>query len=366
MSDATGGQGVPPEPASGDAAQGRTLDTPGRSPDPQIHPRWATTTWWRVVSAVEITVLAVLGYMAKGDRYPLVEPPAYGSYLMPVTRSEIVGAVIIFCVFSFWGLLILTGRPWSKLVLAVGLAVAVAVAVFLFEWGTEERLSMSSLPVPSPAWQQALDTCREQYPTAAEEAYARWRVPDECRDIWLNAAVTATTTTTTTDPLMEAFLEMRADKGGTTATTLPTVDAARAALNASLDAEARAALKALDDSHGAIARTLDKNDQATLIVLAASLSSENQSFKDNAREAARDTLDSLDWAAFQLVEDTEIRLGDLLSADAAASIDRYLSIVSPRRSDLDTFLDVMGFGLNTAEVDAPTRSPELTGNFQEQ
>ena len=290
MSNTTGGPRVPPEPASGDAAQGQTSDTPERSPDPQIHPRWATTTWWRVVSAVEITVLAVLGYMAKGDRYPLVRAPCLR--LLPNARDPFRNRGSrdhILCVDRAGDTLrspMVETRPGrgssrdpdrDRVPVRVG----------------HRRASLNELPtspVPPP-WRQAYDTCSEQYPTAAEEAFARWRVPDECRDIWLNAAVTATTTTTTTDPLMEAFLEMRADKGGTTATTLPTVDAARAGLRASLDAEARAALKALDDSHEVIARALDKNDQAALIALLASLSSDNQSFKDNAQEAAREILD---------------------------------------------------------------------------
>ena len=105
-------------------------------------------------------------------------------------------------------------------------------------------------------------------------------------------------------------------------------------------------------AHESLARALDKNDQAAMIALGASLSSDNQSFKDNAQEAARESLDSLDWAAYQLVVDTATRLGDVLSAGALDAINRYLSIVTPHSSDIDTFLDTMGFGLNTAEVDA--------------
>ena len=155
--------------------QPRPKHAPEEGPDSsepkQAHPRWAITSWWKVVIAAEVTVLAVLGYMAYGDRYPFIATPVPGPGLSlePVTRSETVGFVILFCLFC--GLAISSGRPWSKLGLAVGLAVTLAVVVFLFDWGTEERLSMNSLPVPSPARQQATDTCRSQYPTAAEEAF---------------------------------------------------------------------------------------------------------------------------------------------------------------------------------------------------
>ena len=92
VSDTSGGQGVPPEPASGDATQDRTLDTPERSPDEQIHPRWATTSWWRVVVVVivvEITVLVVLGYMALWGSVPVYRDPGPETGAVPRARDPL-------------------------------------------------------------------------------------------------------------------------------------------------------------------------------------------------------------------------------------------------------------------------------------
>ena len=288
-------------------------------------------------------MLAVLGYIASGDRYPLVKTsrgPAADSYFTPVTPPEIVGAVILFCVF--WGVLILSVRSWSKLVLAVGLAVTLAVTVFLFEWGTEERLSTSSLPVPSPAWRQASDACRERYPAAAEEAFDQGRVPDECRDIWLNAATTTTTTTT----------------------TLPLIQTKRADLLHDLDTEDRAALKALGDAYEILHRALDDNEQTAILAYVAARNSGNQDLEDTAQEVMAGTLDDLDRTGIQLVFDAyrlreqldskqynlDVRDGTIRSADPWIAINGYLSVAHPDSSDFDRVLDVLGFDLNMTEV----------------
>ena len=317
--------------------QPRPKHAPEEGPDSsepkQAHPRWAITSWWWVVIAAEVTVLAVLGYMASGDRYPLAKTsrwPAPDSYT-PVTPSEIVGTVILGGVLI--GVFTLFVRWWWKLVLVAALAVTLAVVVFLFDWGTEERLSMNSLPVPSPAWRQAHDTCREQYPTAAEEAFRRGRVPDECRDIWLNAATTTTTTTT----------------------TLPPIQTKRARLLRDLDAEDRAALKALSDTYEILARALDNNEQTAILAYVAAQNSGNQELEDTAREIMADTLDDLDRIAIQLVFDAYGRLREQLDSkqfiDPWDGINGYLSIAKPKLSAFDRVLDAMDFDLNMTEVD---------------
>jgi len=283
--------------------------------------------------------------MASGDRYPLVNTshwPASASYIQPVTPSETVGAVILVGVVI--GLVVISRRPWSKFVLAVGLAVALAVAVFLFEWGSERRLPHNYLPVPSDAWLQAFVTCRDQYPTAAEEAFARWRVPDECRNIWLNAATTTTTTTTT---------------------TLPPIQTRRAELRRDLDAKDRAALESLRDTYEILARALDNNEQTAILAYLAAQNSGNQDLEDTAQEVMASMLDDLDRTAIQLVYDAygrlreqldskqhnfDVRDGTLRSAAPWRAINRYLSVAQPNPSDFDKVLDAMGFDLNMTEV----------------
>ena len=158
-----------------------------------------------------------------------------------------------------------------------------------FEWGSEERLSFD-LPLPFSPLQQASDTCREQYPAAAEEAFARWRVPDECRTIWLN---TATTTTTT---------------------TLPPIQTRRAELRDDLDAKDWAALEALGDAYDILARALDNNEQTAILAFVAARNSGNQDLEDTAGEVMASMLDDLDRTAIQLVYDARGRLREQLDS----------------------------------------------------
>ena len=336
-----------PEPAPGNGAQGSTPDSPDRPTDTETWPLWVTTWWWVIIIAAEIALLVWLGAMAYGQRYPLVSTfvrPLSFSYIAPVTRSETVGTVILIVVGI--GLLSLTGRGLWKPGLATVLAVVLAVVVFLFGWGTENRLSPDD-GLSLPASLDASALCRERYPAAADQAFRRNQVPDECRNIWLDAA-----TTTTTTPLLDDTFEELQRSGLTPTTTQLTVETARAELNAALDTQTRAALKALDDAHEVMIRTLDKTDQAAFLALKVADDSGDQALKDSTLEAARDTLDSLDQAAYALVVDAFVQLLNLLNTDTSAAIDRYLPLVHLNPSELDRFLNSMGLGLNTSEVDA--------------
>lgn len=159
------------------------------------------------------------------------------------------------------------------------------------------------------------------------------RVPDECRDIWINAG----TTTTTLPP---------------TTTTVAPAQMARTALNRSLNAGDRAALRALATTYDVLARALDNNDQAALIARRAALESGDRKLKDAVGEVLAKTLDSLDRTALQLVSDANERLGNQLTPADWVAIDRYLSFVRPSPSDFDRTLDAMVLRLNMTELEA--------------
>ncbi|MCY4369920.1 MAG: hypothetical protein OXF41_11040 [bacterium] len=308
-----------------------------REPE-RAHPRWATTSWWRVVVVAEVTVLAVLGYMASGERFPFYPDPQPS--LADLTHSEIVGCVILAVVGV--GLLGLPGRWWWKPGLAAALAVALGVVVIAFGWGIEDqRLYVLDHPGPDLEFVQDAHACRERAPTTAQKAFSVGRVPDECRDIWLNAATTTTTT------------------------TLPPIQTKRADLLHDLDTEDRAALEALGDAYEILGRSLDDNEQTAILAYVAARNSGNQDLEDTAQEVMAGTLDDLDRTGIQLVFDAygrlreqlyskqsniDVRDGTIRSADPWIAINGYLSVAQPDSSDFDSVLDAMGFDLNMTEV----------------
>ena len=306
------------------------MTTPDSSVEPEIGSR-STAGWWGFVVAAEVVALVGLGVIAYGERFPFYphQPPS----LAPSTHSDTVGLVILAVVGV--GLLGLPGHWWWKPGLAAALAVVLAVVVIAFGWGREDpRLYALDHPRLSDlAFVQDVNACRERAPTAAQEAFSVGRVPDECRDIWINAG----TTTTTLPP---------------TTTTVPPTQIARTALNRSLNAGDRAALKALADAYDVLARALDNNDQAALIALKAALESGDRKLEDAVGEVLANTLDSLDRTALQLAYDANARLSDQLTPADWAAIDRYLSFTRPSPSDFDKTLDAMVLPLNMTEVQA--------------
>ena len=307
------------------------MTTPDNSVQPEIGSR-STAGWWGFVVAAEVVALVGLGVMAYGERFPFYphQPPS----LAPLTHSDTVGLVILAVVGV--GLLGLPGHWWWKPGLAAALAVVLAVVVIAFGWGKEDR-RLYALDHPGGsdlAFVQDVNACRERAPTAAQEAFSVGRVPDECRDIWINAG----TTTTTLPP---------------TTTTVAPAQMARTALNhALLNAGDRAALRALSDTYDVLARALDNNDQAALLAFQAALASGDQELEDAAGEVLANTLDSLDRTALQLAYDANARLSDQLTTADWAAIDRYLSFTRPSPSNFDKTLDTMGLPLNMTEVQA--------------
>ena len=306
------------------------------APDSSVQPETgsrSTAGWWGFVVAAEVVALVGLGVMAYGERFPFYphQPPS----LAPSTHSDTVGLVILAVVGV--GLLGLPDRWWWKPGLAAALAVVLAVVVIAFGWGREDprlyALDHPGLQSDIPTFGRDVDACRERAPTAAQEAFAVGRVPDECRDIWINAG----TTTTTLPP---------------TTTTVAPAQMARTALNRSLNAGDRAALKALANTYDVLARALDNNDQAALIALRAALESGDRKLKDAVGEVLANTLDSLDRTALQLAYDANARLGDQLTPADWVAIDRYLSFVRPSPSDFDRTLDAMVLRLNMTELEA--------------
>lgn len=147
---------------------------------------------------------------------------------------------------------------------------------------------------------------------------------------------------------------------------MPPIQTKRAALHRDLDAEDRAALKALDDTYEVLARSLDNNEQTAILAYVAAQNSGNQDLEDTAQEVMADTLDDLDRTAIQLVFDAYGRLreqldskqfnvdvsdGNLRLADPWIAINGYLSIAKPSSSAFDRVLDAIGLDLNMTEVD---------------
>lgn len=319
-----------PEPASGDAAHGVTLDASDRLPDSN-RPRWGTTSWWGVIIASEIATLVALGYMAYGQRYPFLlqtRPVMPGLSLETVTRFETIGRGILAAVLI--GLVLLLGRWWWRLGLAMGLVVVLAVTLVLFEWGTEDKRLSRYVAVPeesfshgtSTAW--AANTCRRQFPTAAEEAFARGRVPDECRDIWLGSY-----------------------------------------LGFYLNREARAALEALGAAQEAAARALDENDQVALMAWVSAKGTGSRDLEDTTQQFITAALDDIDNMALELLVDADLLFSDRLEPADWDGVNRYLSIYArPMETPFDTFLDAMGFRLNAAEVDALLEALKMAPFFE--
>ena len=327
VSDATNSPGE----ASPDAAPAPTAQD--QSPDSSVraaHRRWATSSWWGAACAAEFGVLVALGYMAWGERYPLVRtfvPPMSHSYLEPLNSPEVVGGVILVGV-AIWSLALI-GRWWWKPGLAAALALTLAVVVSMFGWGSpDRRLLLGDLPL----W--ATLACWEEHPAAHEEATRRGRISHECRDTGLAA-------------LSGSSLE----QPGMTTTTQPTIEIARLDLALALTAPDRDALKMLANAYEAMARSLDNPDQAALIAWHTANQLGDQKLVDDVTTVGGQTWEPLDASVLQVANQAHNQLLGQLPNVAWTAIDRYLSLTQLRHSDFDRFLDVL-FRLNLIEINA--------------